>query len=121
MNSRHPGPRRVWMGGSELRGLTSFRRAADGCRWLPVAAGGEFQDPNFLATLPSILLKFAAHAPPEIGSKMPPEAAPRGSTLLLFNMCRFCEKLPPEAAPRGSTLLLFNICVYRKYRGDGFV
>ena len=64
MNSRHPGPRRVWMGGFELRGRTSvplaaagcrwLRLAAAGCGWLPLAAAGVFQDPQLLTTLPLI-------------------------------------------------------------------
>ena len=56
MNSRHPGPRRVWMGGSVPRRLSHFRRlplAAAGCRW---RAGG----PQYLANTPSIFKYLAA-------------------------------------------------------------
>ena len=61
-NSRHPGHRRVWRGGSEQHLMTPLRDAA-------AAAADEFRDPLFLMTLSMISLTFAGHAPPKIGPK----------------------------------------------------
>ncbi len=46
-DKHHPGPRRVWMGGSELQGLTPF--PVDPVD--PLGGTGEFQKPCFGATL----------------------------------------------------------------------
>ena len=61
-NSRHPGHRRVWRGGSEQHLMTPLPDAV-------AAAADEFRDPLFLMTLSMISLTFAGHAPPKIGPK----------------------------------------------------
>ena len=84
-NSRHPGHRRVWRGGSEQHLMTP----------LPVAAAAmadEFRDPLFLMTLSMISLTFAGHAPPKIGPKH-----------------QFERKKAPAGALSPSTVLLRGI------------
>ena len=100
-NSRHPGPRREWMGGSEQR------------FWLTNAGGGDaadapgvFRGPQLLTTLPSNMLTTGAGGPPKVAQN-------RSS--------RLWRPRPPPAAPRrpggGSDLRALAHFRWRGWRG----